>query len=608
MKKFCTNCGHANEQNNRICVECGATLSDQNQTNDTAAGAASPVKSKKPWSLKTKILSIVGLLLAVSLIGAYSWGTKTASADTVVTKFFEALQNKDAKALSKQVQLSNGEAMSVKEANAFIEMYQDITPYELEDVARVEKNGKVLGVFDAHKVIVPLQKLSFSFPHEGLALNLNGELVPSAKSDDGEYIFSEISPGLHEAEFLYEGDLAEFAYPFELEAYMYADTSVIDSIYVDLPVSSVMFELETRNTVDPDANKVIIGDKKIPVDEYGETEDIGPLLLDGSTSARAEVKFPWGTQLSEPVEITSGYHTLEFGGLDEKQHAALIDQLKIFAEEYVQAYGTRDPKVFTTVAKNQLAAFKDDIEWMEDYEDFFMGSLTEIGVDEEGITILTDGQTVTANVEFQINGDYYYSSETPEAEEIEVEASIDFIFDEDKEKWLVSSYNEDNYFADVTPTEYYEGSGKVFEKAVVSAVVEPEETELEVTDEDDQLEYDDTSVEWFMSDYNDASVAAINEGDFYLVSGMVYGAGPRAKEQSEFIDYMYSEGITEEHLGTTLEKVEKLDGDYYEVTTIEKFIIHGTESSDEKTYRTVTKLLDYVGGLYVYELISTTEI
>lgn len=607
MKKFCTNCGHANEQDNRICVECGTSLTEEKKEFQQSPAMVQPGKNKKPLSLKTKILSLVGILFAASLIGVYTWGSKVASADTVVTKFFEALKNEDAEALSTQVLLSSGEVMTVKEAGAFINLYRDISPSQLEDVARIEKNGKVIGVFDAHRVIIPVQKLSFSFPYEGLALSLNGELVTSKEKGNGDYVFSGISPGLHKAEFLYEGEFAEFKYPFELEAFMYADPSAIDPIYVDLPVSTVVFGLEKLNADDLDANKVIIGDKEIPVDGYGETDRIGPLLLDGSITVQAEISFPWGKQLSKPVEITSDYHLIELSDLEEKQQKALIDQLKIFGEELVQAAGTRSTKAFTTVTKDQLAEFKEEIEIMKDYEEFFMGSLTEVGVDEESITILADGQIVTADLKFQIDGDYYYASETPEPEMIEVEASVDFIFEPKSKKWLISSYNVGSNLS-VTPTATFEGSGKVYQEAFTPAVVEEAEEETVEVSEEEQFALDEESFEWFMSDYNDASVAAINAGDFYIVSGMVYGAGPRAEEQSDFIDYMYSEGITEEHLSTTVEKVKKLDGDYYEVTTIEKFIIHGTESNDEKTYRTVTKVLDYVGGIYVYELISTTEI
>ena len=605
MKKFCTNCGHSNDQNDRICVECGASLTEEKEYTVKSAEGTQLVKNKKPLSLKIKILSIVGVLVIASLIGIYTWGTKTASAETVVTKFFEALQNEDAEALSKQALLSNGQAMTVKEANAFIDQYRDITSYELEDVAKVEKNGKVIGIFDAHRVIIPVQQLIFDFPHEGLALSLNGELVTNVKNKDGEYLFSGISPGWHEAEFIYEGEFAEFNYPFELEVAMVTDSSAAETIYVDLPLSSAIFKLETYNAENLDGNKVIIGDKKIPVDEFGETEEIGPLLLDGSTTAQAEVSFPWGTQLSEPNEITSNYQMIEFPGLEEKQHTALIDQLTIFAEEYVQAMGTRDSTVFTNVTKNQLGLFKDEIERMQSDQNIFMGSLIEVGVNEEELEILSDAKTITVDAVFQIEGDYYYGSEAPEPEDLEVEASIEFIFDKETEKWLVSSFVEDGYFLDVTPTATYEGSKKVFEKAITSKL-ENEQPEKEA--EEFESSFDKESAEGFMANYNDVSVAAINAGDFSVVSGLVYNDGPRFNEQSKFVDQMYSKGVTEEHLSTSVESVNPLGEEFYEVVTVEKFIIHGTEQSTEKTYRTVTKVRVDQSGAAVYELISTKEI
>lgn len=607
MKKFCTNCGHENEQENRVCVECGQLFSSENQPAEQPARVEKPRKEKKPLSLKAKILGAVSILLLASLAGAYSWGTKTASADTAVSTFFEALQDEDADELVKQVRLSNGKSMSLIQAQAFIDNYRDITPSELEAVASVEQNGKVMGIFNAHRVIIPVQKLSFYFPHEGLRLSLNGELVEDSKHSDDEYVFSGITPGMHEAEFLYEGEFAEFTYPFDLAVGLNQASSNAEAIYEELPVSSVVFGLDTYIEDAPDANKVVIGDKEIPVNEMGETDEVGPLLLDGSVTAQAQVEFPWGKQLSEPVEITSEYETIGFSGLDEQQQTALAERLTVFAEEYVEAFAMRDSKVFTTVAKDQLGIFKENIEWWESSGDFFMGSLTQVGVDEESITILEDGETVAASAEILIDGDYYYGSETPEAEEITKEVSLNFIYNKDEGQWMVSSYNEDIFMFDVEPTATFEGSGKQHKLKSSSKVVAEEPEEQEQSAAGGFAENDET-VEWFMSDYNDASVAAINSGDYSIVSQFVLGDSPRASEQSKFIDSLYEKGITEEHLDTKLESVKSLGGNFYEVTTIETFIIHGTEKSSEKTYRTVTKIVDEAEALYVYELISTTEI
>ena len=613
MKTFCTNCGHENDQANQVCVECGKPLSkDKLKANPPA-----PKKDKKPLSLKTKILGAVGILLIASLVGVYSWGTKTASAETAVSKFFEALQNEDAEGLAKQVQLSNGKKMTTKEAEAFITEYGDITPYELEDVANVEKNGKVMGVFNAHRVVIPVQKVSFYFADEGLTLSLNGELVEESKTKDDEYVFSGITPGSHKAEFIYKGEFAEFTYPFDLYVGLNQASSEPEEIYEELPLTSVVFALDTFVVDTPEANKVIIGETEIPVNEMGETDEVGPLLFDGSVTAQAQVDFPWGTQLSEPVEITSGYETLDFTGLDEKHQPALIEQVKVFAEEYVEAFAKRDEAVFTSVGKDQLAVFKDDFKWMKEYENHFMGSLTEVGIDEDSIAILDDGKTVELGAEFLIDGDEYYVSDTPESEEITKDVSMNFVYDEENEKWMVTSYNDEIWMYDVAPTKTFEGSKKMHKSSGTSKTAVEEESEEESKEETDTETADDTSgntaiadevIDSFMNDYNDASVSAINNGDYSLVSQFIVDNSPRASEQSKFIDSLYEKGITEEHLDTNVESIESLGGKDYKVTTIETFIVHGTEKSSEKTYRTVTKIYKEHGQLYVYELISTKEI
>lgn len=115
-------------------------------------------------------------------------------------------------------------------------------------------------------------------------------------------------------------------------------------------------------------------------------------------------------------------------------------------------------------------------------------------------------------------------------------------------------------------------------------------------------------VEQFFYEYNLASVLAINTGDFNYVSEYLATDGKRYNEQAEFVSYMYSNDFSEEHLSTSLEQVERLSNEIWEVTTIEVFIIHNNNGSQEKTYRTVTKMKVSDGKWTMYELISTTVI
>ncbi|ANU17889.1 hypothetical protein BBI11_12980 [Planococcus maritimus] len=594
-------------------MECGQSFSGKPQESapSEAARAPKPRKEKQPLSLKTKIIGVASLLLIASLIGIYSWGTNAASADTAVSTFFEALQNEDAEALAKKASLSNGEAMTVKQAEVFIAEYQGLTPAQLDGVASIEQNGKVMGIFNAHRVIIPVQELAFYFPHEGLSLSLNGDAAEGTQDSTGDYVFSGITPGAHQAEFAYKGEFVEFTHPFDLSVPLSPEYSQPIAIRENLPVSSVIFTLNTFLADAPDAHKVMIGEQEIPVNDTQQTDEIGPLLLDGSTSAYAQVDFPWGTETSEPVNITTNYHSIDFVGMDEEHQQALTDQVMVFAEEYVEAYAKRDAAIFTSVSSEQLERFQQDIDWMDTMGDYFMGALTQVGVDKESIAIKRDGKAVTLNAEFSIDGVYYYQTEKPSAEEFKKEVSLEFVYDQAEEKWMVSTYNEDVWMLDVVPTDTFEGSGTVHqsdssaaeeetEKEEESKEEETEEaTEEEVAAAETEGAVTEEQLEQFIADFRAAYETALNEKDFLRIDAFLKADSIARQELVDFIadtgseDYLY-EFLVDEVVGVEIledkafvETNEEFDFTNHldEVTNYKrnkKYEVHGVESGDLK--------------------------
>lgn len=135
-----------------------------------------------------------------------------------------------------------------------------------------------------------------------------------------------------------------------------------------------------------------------------------------------------------------------------------------------------------------------------------------------------------------------------------------------------------------------------------------EEESDEATSQSESTRTSNKDVQAFFSEYNSLSVLAINEGDFNIVSTLVNPDGPRRKEQSDFVDYLFGKGITEDHIETQVEHIEEINESLWNVTTIESFVIHGTKASSEKKYRTVTTITKVNGNWLVHELISTTEL
>jgi len=182
------------------------------------------------------------------------------------------------------------------------------------------------------------------------------------------------------------------------------------------------------------------------------------------------------------------------------------------------------------------------------------------------------------------------------------------------DEWKIDNCYVDSYGDEVGGI-VMEGSKKLHKgsaKAEKTEVVEVSSSDDSKKSEE-SVEKESTAThadfESLMKRYNDLSVAAINENNFSKVSNLIVSGAPREKEQSDFIGYLNSVSITEDHLSTSLESFKSTDDTTVEVTTIESFNLHYPDKdSAKKSYRTVTQLKLVGGEWLVYKLISTKEI
>lgn len=629
MSKFCKNCGHANENENQVCVECGRALNQEDKQ------AIEPVKSrgtKKSISLKTKLLAGVAIFFIAALGIFYTWGTKMASADSAATKFIEAVHENNAKALSKYVALSNGTSISVKEAEAFIKLYASLSSAELEEMMIIEKSGKFAGVFDSHKVIIDPEYVYFPFSYEGLKLELDGEEVKADTSTEGEYMFSGIVPGQYDAEFVFDNGKTVYEHPFELTVHHQEDPTYTLMIEEELPIGSTVFNVGGAEGAPINEAKVMIGDEEYPVNNIGQTEEIGPLLMDGSATAKAQVKFPWGEATSLAVPVEGDVVDIAITDLDQEITEQVLERFVAFIEEDLEAKAARDASVYTFLTPGLVKRFADEFEQLKEWKSYFKGSLTQVNLDGESIGFWEEGISVDAEVIY--DGAEYYGADKPVVEKLRTHATVKMAYDSDSKEWIVKEYwtnNNSNRSFTLEPISTIEGSKKVYEYKNASASNkesnEVDETaESTVTNETTVGEKEDASaevstetspevseevflhvMEMFMHNYNNLSSEATMSGDASVVTPLITQNGPKRKESIDYIASLYSKGISTEHLGTTVDKVENIDASKVKVTTTEKFIIHGTEKSSEKTYQTVNILVKNGDDWLVDELVSTKE-
>ncbi|MEZ0482165.1 hypothetical protein [Planococcus sp. SSTMD024] len=626
MSKFCTNCGHANENENQICVECGRALTVEDKK------AIEPVQGrapKKSISLKTKLLAGVAIFFIAALGIFYTWGTKMASADSTATKFIEAVQENNAKALSKYVALSNGNSISIKEAEAFIKLYAPLSSAELEEMMNIEKSGKFAGVFDSHKVIIDPEHVYFPFSYEGLKLELNGEEVKADTSTEGEYMYSGIMPGQYEAEFIFDNGQTVYEHSFELTVHYQEDPAYTLMIEEELPIGSAIFNVGVAEGAPISETKVMVGEEEYPVNANGQTEEIGPLLIDGSVTAKAQMKFSWGDATSEAVPVEGDVVDIAITELDQEITEQVLERFVAFLEEDLEAKAARDTSVYTFLTPGVVKRFADEFDQLKEWQTYFTGSLTQVNFDGESVGFWEEGITVDAEVIYE--GDEYYGADKPELEKQKTHATVKMAYDSETKEWIVKEYwtnNNSNRSFTLEPISTIEGSKKVYEYKDTSASNEEarekdetaESTETTVEEKEDASAEVSTEsspevsekvflhiMEMFMHNYNDLSSEATMSGDASVVTPLITQNGPKRKESIDYIASLYSRGISTEHLGTTVDKVENIDASKVKVTTTEKFIIHGTEKSSEKTYQTVNILVKNGDDWLVDELVSTKE-
>src|SRR5690606_35735849 len=148
----------------------------------------------------------------------------------------------------------------------------------------------------------------------------------------------------------------------------------------------------------------------------------------------------------------------------------------------------------------------------------------EVTYDEDSFYLLENGETVSLDAEFVVKSDYYRGSNGSDGVET-LQYRMTLEYDQESSDWLVDtaeSYGS-SYVFDLPKT--IEGSKKVYKTTKSSNV--NEEDASNPADQRDEIE-------GFMSAYNSDSVAAINNGDFSIVSDFLMESGPRYQQQLNF--------------------------------------------------------------------------
>lgn len=584
MNRFCRECGKEMNEEHSHCIHCGTPFHE-----DKAPAEVSV--QKEPMSKKNKIISGSIISVIVLLISLHVWANNHFSYESVEKRFEAAVEENNTKKITKLVTHEDGSSISKKEAEAFASLVKTGGNVYLKELTNIFLDGKVLGMYDSYKVEVLDQFVTYDNFVEGLSFEFNEEEFPVYEKNDKSITYGPLAPG----EYTVEATFKDASDETSIEDTLTVASSFGEHTWLDMniPISMVHFYVENYYDFKTSDAYILVNDEEYNISADGETDEIGPFIIDGSQQVNVVVNMPWGEIVSDDIDIDESYMYVRAALISKEDYQDVTKSLVSFGDEYLDALANKTTKPLTLATDR----FKEDITYDFNEDIYYTGQFQELLVDKDSISINIedDTQELTIDARYVIKDDMHSLVDAPELYEEEYTWKVHLVFNDDQEKWLIHSLMYTDIWTEDSALEVLAGSNILYgpgEEVVQTAQTNSLEEEMKE----------------FMIDYTIASVDAINGRYFGHVSNYITEEGPRRKEAEEYIDYLDSKDIYEEWIDTELESVEEVDEHSWKVTVVETFEIIKPDSSNENSYRTevIVKMID--DAYYVDELLQTNII
>ncbi|SDK13862.1 zinc ribbon domain-containing protein [Sediminibacillus albus] len=463
--KFCKECGSELKPHVKFCPACGSAVShggqQDNQQSTTNRPAPQPIKPKTPWTKKQKRLGIGTIAIIILLSIGYQIGASLTSEKRLVQNFSEALEEGDAGEITKL--LSKGEKnLDVNEQNVnrmieFLENNPSYYDYVMDTllsqtekssdsvqantddypaVFSVAKTGKTGLIFDRYEISVLPFYLNIHTNYAGTKILVDGEEVAISDSGDFSIEHGPLMPGTYPVKAVYQDDYTTLETSRTVDL---ADpNSTVSSLDLYLEGESVSFHAENMDIAQK-ATLFINGKKAGQLEE-----SFGPVSMDGSQKAYAELEFPWGTIKTKETAIEDNYLQVEAESiLTEEAAQAIQSALYQYAQDWADAYRSLDESKFTNTTDQYMEYVEEDFSSMRDYDRKWKGEFTKGLVDEDSYSLSTneDGQyLVSVNTSLFYDSATYDEGEDPSTSVNENNWNYTLVYDEDSEAWLIDDY------------------------------------------------------------------------------------------------------------------------------------------------------------------------
>ncbi|WP_404405060.1 zinc ribbon domain-containing protein [Jeotgalibacillus malaysiensis] len=628
MSKFCTQCGHPQQSDERFCQECGKPVNQETQTSvsqpvneqityeqPVQMQQTPPPAPRKPRTKKQKAVLAAGAVLLVAIAGSSYFASNYYSAESTLDRFKDAVQNEDAEALASLMVLENGAEVDEYQAEAFLslppEQLAEIMTFEETDgflwsinepLLSIQPHGKVAGVINRHAVIGVPQYVELYLPTEDevqYAFSLNGASLGTSGSGESINV-GPFLPGNYLLDSTFSSDYGELTASEEL---MLTSTSrEYQSHYIEPDMDYVIFSLPFD---DPNATNVVINGHEIPFNERSrETAKVGPLPLNGSVSVKAVATYPWGTLESDEIAVSESLQPVTISHLTEDQRSEVGELALAYAEQTVEANANQDASFIKDGTEALKTKWQDNIEDMIERNRMYSGQLNEIQLMTSASRVTGDGDTsklvIPASLHFYEAS--HIAAEPKDPEEFISDGYLTLSYNADEGKFYVDDYSYRDETFETEPDLVLAGSEIYHESIpvdVVEKVEEKKETASATSDQD---------IETFIVNFRQDYEYALNEKDFAFVQSYFESGSSIYREYDEYIHSFDDTYYFFEFLEDRVTSVEKTGEDTYKVNTAELFDFHNHVNETWRYTRTKSYILKVKDNqLYIDRIDMMTD-
>ncbi|WP_080873050.1 TcaA NTF2-like domain-containing protein [Oceanobacillus timonensis] len=620
MSKLCRECGEPLADGAQFCKHCGTKVNkDVSQKKESFSAAQTGSgenstesgqqtrqvkKDKKPMSKKQKIMTAIIGLLVLCGIGLGVWGNTYYSAEKTAERFASAIAEGDTAAIQKMVtvdgkEISDTEAEAVaatKETEGVAEISEK-DPELIFDALPVfgveESDNKAFLVFTQHHIGAEPQNVTVLSNVEGVTTTFNGEEFTEVNASSEHIEYGPLAPGIYEAASSFETDYGAAEKNRNVSLMNINGDNSYDS---ELEVGEVTFYEMFDSDFPYNSMELMINEEPLETNTDSDYVTAGPLLLDGSMELTGVLNTDWGEVQIEPIAITDKEHDVSINSLfTDEAEEAITGDITGFSEDYVEAKAKLDASVIENVSDELGDDLEDELFSMFD-NNGFSGRLDEIGVafsDAEYVADdSSDNPAFEIPVQLNMTGSYDPDSEYEETSE---ETTFTVQYQTDNQEWVIQDFREE-IFPGNSEYAFLEASGEEYEG--VQAEETMEDTDSTVSDEEDDSSDvgDEEIIEWTVESYVYSLADAVNTANYNVLSSIILPDSNLESMQRDLVDRLSDDGLEQEVVDVSVDSIEEVDSETWEVTTSETIeLIYESGNTETEDYQ------------WTYTVVSTDD-